>query len=344
MAPSRRTYYDELGLKPGASAPEIERAWRKYRAETDAPSAAPNRAREARMRAAYETLGDPVKREAYDDALAGPRRRQRSKGMLLATLGVIALAGVAAAAYMLQPPPPPAPGTLSIEELTHAASQAMGRVDSRDMSGNTQKLGLAFAIDEGFVATSCHGITPFAQLSLYLAPRTVPVKVAQVDEKLGLCKLSAAGIGSWPLPVSGSEPGPGDTVYVTKMNAVGEVSLAEAKVKRVVPSPRGKSIEISIAVLPERRGGPVIDARGRVIGVQLLAEGKHGEVVRMTPEWAVKPVPAEAPPAAAKPEEVPAASPNPDANAKPMTREQLDALRSEAVERAVDQSVKPPAK
>ena len=343
MAQARRTHYDELGVKPGATPSDVERAWRKYRAEADAPSAAPNRAREARMRAAYETLGDPVKREAYDDMLAGPRRRERSKGMLIATLGVIALGAVAAAAYLLQPPPPPPPGTLSIDEITHAASQAMGRVDSRDMSGNAQKLGLAFAIDEGFVATSCHGITPFAQLSLYLAPRTVPVKVAQVDEKLGLCKLSAAGIGSWPLPVSGSEPKPGDTVYVTKMNAVGEVSLAEAKVKRVVPSPRGKSIEISIAVLPERRGGPVIDSHGRVIGVQLLAEGTQGEVVRMTPDWAVKPVPAEA--TVAKPEEAPAAAPaTAPTHGQPMTREQLDALRSEAVDRAVDQSVKPPAK
>jgi hypothetical protein len=84
----------------------------------------------------------------------------------------------------------------------------MARVDSRDMSGNAQKLGLAFAIDEGFVATSCNGITPFAQLTLYMAPRTVPVKVAQVDEKLGGLqalgrghrKLAAAG-GGGPNPI-----------------------------------------------------------------------------------------------------------------------------------------------
>jgi len=343
MASARRTHYDELGVKPGATPAEIERAWRKYRAEADAPSAAPNRARESRMRSAYETLGDPVKREAYDDMLAGPRRKQRSRGMLAATIGVLVLGGVAAAAYVLQPPPPPAPGTLSLDELTHSAAQAMARVDSRDMSGNAQKLGLAFAIDEGFVATSCNGITPFAQLTLYMAPRTVPVKVAQVDEKLGVCKLSAAGIGSWPLPVAAGEPHPGDIVYVTKMNAVGEVSLVEAKVKRVVPSGRGKSIEISVAVLPERRGGPVLDARGRVIGVQLLAEGTHGEVVQITPDWAVKPVAAEA----LAPQ--PAPSPNPappkaGAEGQPMTREQLNALRSESVERAVDQSINPPAK
>jgi S1-C subfamily serine protease len=344
MPSSRKTYYDELGVRPRSDPTEIELAWRKYRAQADAPSAAPDRARETRMRAAYETLGDPVKRAEYDRMLAAPRRKQRAKGVMAATLGVVALAGVAAAAYLLQPPPPPAPGTLTVEELTHAASQAMARVDSRDMSGNPQKLGLAFAIDEGFVATSCNGITPFAQLTLYLAPRTVPVKVAQVDEKLGLCKLSATGIGSWPLAVAAGDPSPGDTVYVTKMNAVGEVSLAEAKVKRVVPSDRGKSIEISVAVLPERQGGPVLDARGRVIGVQVLAANTHGEVVRVTPDWAVKPATAEASAPALRPD-APAATPQkPAAEGQPMTREQLDKLRSESVDRAVDQSINAPAK
>jgi hypothetical protein len=343
MPQARRTHYDELGIGNSATTADVERAWRKYRAEADAPSAAPDRARESRMRAAYETLGDPVKRDAYDEMLAGPRRKQRSKGVWIAVLGVVVLAGVAAGAYLLQPAPPPPPGTLSVEELTHAASQAMARVDSRDMSGNAQKLGLAFAIDEGFVATSCHGITPFAQLSLYIAPRTVPVKVAQVDEKLGVCKLSAAGIGSWPLPLAGADPHPGDIVYVTKMNAVGEVSLAEAKVKRVVPSARGKAIELSVAVLPERRGGPVIDTQGRVVGVQLLPEGTHGEVVRVAPDWAVKPIPSDAMPS--QPATTEAAAPQPvTPHGTPMTREQLNALRSESVERAVNESINPPAK
>ena len=56
--------------------------------------------------------------------------------MLFATLGILVLRGVAGAAYLLQPAPPPPPGTLSIDELTHNASQAMARVDSTDMSGH----------------------------------------------------------------------------------------------------------------------------------------------------------------------------------------------------------------
>jgi hypothetical protein len=172
----------------------------------------------------------------------------------------------------------------------------MGRVDSVDVSGKSARVGLAFAIDESVVATPCSGIAPGAQLSLYLAPRTVPVKVTHVDENLGLCKLGAAGIGSWPLTVNAADPAPGDTVYATKMNAVGEVSLVEAKVKRVVPSSRGKAVELSIPVLPDRRGGPVLDTRGRVIGVALFDDAQgRGEIVRLMPDWAARPASSVAP-------------------------------------------------
>jgi hypothetical protein len=167
----------------------------------------------------------------------------------------------------------------------------------------------------------------------------VPVKVAQVDEKVGVCKLTAAGIGSWPLPVTSGDPAPGETVYVTKMNANGEVSLVDAKVKRISPSPHGTAIEVSVAVLPERAGGPVLNSYGHVVGVQLLpANVKHGEVVRITPDWAVKPKPVETP----KPEEAPAAQPEEPQKlrAEARSREKIEADRREAMEKEVERIVK----
>src|SRR2546421_3108114 len=142
MPNPRRTCYDDLGLKRNATANDIERAYRKYRSEQDRITAAPDRVRDNRMKSAYETLVDPQKRAAYDAALAEPQRKQRSKGLMFATLGVIVLGVVAATAYLLQPGSPPAPGTLPIEQLTHNASQAMARVDSRDMSGASMPIGL----------------------------------------------------------------------------------------------------------------------------------------------------------------------------------------------------------
>src|SRR5437764_6329661 len=112
MANPRRTYYDDLGVKRNATEKDIERAYRKYRSEQELITAAPDRARDNRMKSAYDTLGNPDKRAMYDMALAEPERKQRSRGVLFATLGVVVLGGVAAAAYLLQPAPPPPPGTM----------------------------------------------------------------------------------------------------------------------------------------------------------------------------------------------------------------------------------------
>jgi len=64
---------------------------------------------------------------------------------------------------------------VSMDQLTHNASQAMARVDSLDLSGQKTPIGLAFSLEDGLVATACKGIGPMSQLSLYMAPRTVPV-------------------------------------------------------------------------------------------------------------------------------------------------------------------------
>ena len=334
--PARRTHYDELGLKAGASDKDIERAYRKYRAEMDLPTAAPDRVRESRVKAAYETLGDPARRAAYDAMLAGPQRRERSKGMVMVVLGVLVLAGVAGAAYMLKPAPLPPPGTLAVDELTQKAALAVNRVDSMDLSGKATPLGIAFAIDSGTVATTCDGISPMSVLTLFMPPQAIPVKVSQADEKLGVCKLSASGIGSWPLAITAADPHPGDTVYMTKVNAVGEVGLVEAKVKRVVPSPRGKLIETSVAVLPERQGGPVLDTRGHVVGVALHPDGSSmGEIVRITPDWAVKPIPA--PPA--QPVAPPPEASQAPATREPRTREEIAEDRRKRIEEAVRRNV-----
>ena len=336
---ARKTYYDDLGVKKTATNQEIERAYRKYRATMDKVDAAPDRQGESRMKSAYETLMDPERRAKYDEFLVPQQRKREWKGVAAGFAVLILGAGAAVAWQMFKPPPPPPPGSLSVADLTHKAGQAMSRVESMDMSGATKVVGLAFALDEGTVATTCEGITPMSQLTLNMLPRKVPVKVAQVDEKVGVCKLSAAGIGGWPLPVTSADPAPGDVVYMTKMNANGEVSLVDARVKKISPSEHGRSLELSVAVLPERVGGPVLNAFGHVVGVQLMpADAKQGEVVRITPDWAVRKKPVEPP----KPAETPAAPPDQPQGlrAESRSREKIEADRRDSMDKEIDKIVK----
>jgi hypothetical protein len=340
MATHRKTLYEDMGVSRKATPAEIERAYKKYRADMDLITAAPDRPREARMKGAYETLSDPERRAQYDAVLAGPEGKPRSNGLAWLSAGLVVLAGAGVGAYLLRPPPatPPPPGSLGVDEIASAASRAMGRVESTDLSGQAAPIGLAFVIDENTMATSCAGISPLSQLVVRIDyTRVLPARVAQVDEKLGVCKLSVNGVGAWPLAVTGVDPKPGDVVYATKMDATGQVGLVEAKVKRVTGSGVGKVVDISVRVPPERQGGPVLDTHGRVIGVGVLADpAGSGQVVGLTGDWAKPPKPVAvppSPPAAAPPAEAPKPS-------HMQTREEIQEERHKRLEEAVLKNVR----
>jgi len=296
MANPRRTFYDDLGVRSSASAADIDRAYRAFRKKMDDVTAVPEPAREARMKIAHETLSDPAKRDAYDALLAGPQSEGGSKGGLVAVIGIVVVAGIAGGFFLLRPSASPNSdaGTRAVAELTRRAGLAVNRVDSMELNGKAAPLGIAFAIGEGTAVTACSGITPNSTLALFVPSQPVPARLANADDKLGICRLSASGIGGSPLAMAESDPKAGDTVYMTQVDAAGVVTLTKAEVTRVAPSPRGGTVvETSVSVTPEQQGGPVLNERGLVVGAAL-----PGEVIRLTPEWASRAKPPEAPPPA----------------------------------------------
>lgn len=82
------THYEVLGVAPGAPAAEVRRAYlrlaRTHHPDRHAEATADERAAaEQRMRSANEAwavLGDPARRRAYDDQLAGERRAAWTPG------------------------------------------------------------------------------------------------------------------------------------------------------------------------------------------------------------------------------------------------------------------------
>src|SRR3954470_19196430 len=119
MANPRRNFYDDLGLRRGASVIEVERAYRAFRKKMDDESAVPDPAREARTKIAYETLSDPAKREAYDELLAGPAPGGGSKGGVFAVAGIVVVGLAAGAWFLMRPSGPPMPdaATRAMDEL-----------------------------------------------------------------------------------------------------------------------------------------------------------------------------------------------------------------------------------
>jgi len=108
-------------------------------------------------------------------------------------------------------------------------------------------------------------------------------------------------------------------------------------IEKVTGSGDGKIVEISVKVQPEMQGSPVMNAQGRVIGVAVLPDpAGRGQVVGLSPDWAVRKKPVEAAPTPAPAEPAPAAP----AEGGMKTREQIQAERREAVEKAVTDSMK----
>lgn len=287
MPAPRQNYYDLLGIPRTAKVTDVGRAYKRHKSDMRKEDAAPDARRAALLDEAYETLSDPDRRAAYDASLVATVRRKGTRGAAVwGSAIVLGTVATVAAYFALRPLPERPTGARSMEDIASAASLAVGRVQRLDISGNATPIGLAFAIDDGVMVTSCHGVSPTAQLVVNLAPRLSPARVAAVDERLGLCKLAAEGVGSRPLTMSGAMPRAGETVYATRVNAVGEVALIEGRVKRIVAEPNGNVIEATIPVVPERAGGPLLDVYGRVVAVASFSHADgQGRNMAMPAAW-----------------------------------------------------------
>lgn len=323
MYGGKTTLYEILGVSRDAKVTDVGRAYNKFRAEQFDETVPPDPRRAALVREAYEILSDPVRREAYDASLRTPTvligNAREKINPLYVGIG-FAVAGIAAAAYFtLRPEVHPWDRNRSPVEIANAATLAISRLHGIEMSGESKPIGLAFAIAEGVLATSCQGITPGMELVVDVAPRKVPARVMMADDVHGLCKLAAVNVGSWPLKFSGGDPRPGEKVYATKVNAQGEASLKEATVRRLVPDANGMVVETSIAVPPEARGGPLLDLAGKVVAVASpSADGKQ-RYISVPRSWIAQ---ANAPPPAP-----PAPAPVPEAAATPAPTEDVATRR-----------------
>lgn len=262
------TLYDVLGVKPDVKHHELTFLFDRQMAARRREDAPPDQKAETALRGAFEVLSDPDRREAYDRKLAAERLRPAlvpRKGIVAAAL-VLVVAGAGTGYVMMGKSAPPAGASaLALEGIVSNAAVALARLQSTDMSGQSKSAGLAFAIEEGVMVSSCEHLVANAQLAVTILSRVAPARLAIAHETLGLCKLDVKGVGSWPLRVAPGEARAGDVVYATAVNAVGEVSLKQARVKAVREEQGARVVETT--VVPAVGGAPLLDSQGRVVAV-----------------------------------------------------------------------------
>ena len=266
------TYYDVLGVPRSAKLTDVTRAYNRHKSEVTRENAPPDLKRETLIREAYETLSDADRRDRYDASLVAPDRRRRSRlrGAWIGAIGV-----TLAAAYLIfaRPAPEPAVQARLPQEILDAVGPAIGRVHGIEISGSSMPVGMAFAIADGVLVTTCGSLTPSSQILVKIPPRSIPARVANVDPVLDLCRLTAEGVGARPLELAGSAK-TGDLVYAAKVNASGELQLTQTTVKAVAVEPR-RQVRVYQAGAWGISGAPLLDVQGRVIGVATDDKGHH---------------------------------------------------------------------
>jgi len=271
MNTTHRTHYQILGITRNAKPYEVKRAYERLRSEMRSEAAALDPRRLLQLQTAYEVLSDEARRAAYDEELRRGRIEPADKRRLWIVAGSCAGAiALGLAAWLAsRPNAPPPPGET---EILSMVTPAVGRVRAVDMSGHATLVGLAFAIGPGRLAARCEGLAPNMELVVRIGSRDVQARATDAAGGRGYCILGTAQAGSWPLAVAERLPAAGDKVYGVRVSDSGEVSLVAGRVRRIERGTRGAVLELSGDAASEEAGGPLLDERGRAIGI---ADG-HG--------------------------------------------------------------------
>jgi hypothetical protein len=267
----KQTLYDALDLPRGVSSREVEEAYRRARSEMEKEGATADPRRLALLREAYEMLGDDRRRAAYDASLvADPVVPEPQPKVSPRTIALVAgIVGLAIAAFLVMRPRPSA--TAFRDELTELASVSVARLHAIEMGGRRSALAWATTVDEGVMATTCHGITPGMQLVVDNGTHALAATVAIADYAADICKLSVAGGASRPVTASMPPPRARDRLYVVVPRADGALALEDATVKGPVALANGAAIEIDRAIAPGEDGAAVFDAQGKLAGITTSA-------------------------------------------------------------------------
>lgn len=264
-----QSLYQILRVSKDAKPEDIERAYRHIKREMNRETTPPDTRLRVMLEHAHDVLMDPARREAYDREWFAPKaqieRARRSRATMLATL--VAVVSVGVAAWVATREPAEAARVVRPrKEVQDEVSMAVGRVTRIDLSGNEAALGVAFAIAERTLVTSCEGLMPEAEVTVHFGKRTAPVRVTSLDEATRLCKLTGGTVGSWPLRLAHQRASSGQPAYTTVVGPNNEPQLRDGSVNRTVQAGAIAAYDANPPPAPRDLGAPLLDSEGRVLG------------------------------------------------------------------------------
>ena len=297
-----KTLYEVLGVGRDATVAEITNAYQRVRAEMRGPDVWIHPLLAAKVKVAYETLRDPLKREAYDRKLASvpppqapppaavphvpppqeevfspPIRRPRTLRSgrsgwwgAGAGVGLVVLAAGAAGYFLMDDIDPQPEKEYSAAEIAERVSPYLGRLKGA-LVGGTRDLGFALATAENEMVTPCREMPAGMVFTLQLGAASPRAELARESEALGLCVIAVRGTAP-DFTLRKALPAPGEALYAIVREGGGAPLPLRVTAGRAIADPNGHALQINAqAALPN--GTPVFDRHARLVG---LVAAPHG--------------------------------------------------------------------
>jgi hypothetical protein len=195
--------------------------------------------------------------------------------ILSLTVGLGLLAGVVAVTRPQQPRPPRPP------VLTNAALADAGRRATVVLTSGLCQ-GSAFFVAPDLLLTNAHVVCA-EMAEARVGDRAVPATIVQVDDELDVALLRAEGAGGTPLPLADAlTVRAGDRVAAVGAPGGREVSVVNGVVTLPLTRIWGVlHIESHASLSHGNSGGPLLDARGRVVGIISKRRASGGRPVAL---------------------------------------------------------------
>lgn len=299
MAPPKKTLYQILGVARDASPTDIGLAHEMHMSDLQNRTP-PDPSALALVQQAFEVLSNPKRRAAYDSQLVAASEKaaaeqqggtpdleigdddEPKKKLPIVPIAAVAVVVIVALFFALRSPAPkppvlvaetpkraaPAPPkTRNAAEVLADATPSAGPLMVYSMSGAATPIGMALAIDQGTMVTTCHAIPAGGKMVVHVGKEQLPADLTITDEALDLCRLSVAGLTAPPLELAPDEATAGEKIVAVSLDNKGALVTAEGTIKAVRRGKSGTLLELSTPIGPNASGAGIFDQHGKLVGI-----------------------------------------------------------------------------
>jgi len=167
--------------------------------------------------------------------------------------------------------------TSSAREIYASTKDSVFLVYLNDPSGTPTALGSAFLVGPHLLVTNAHVVDSGTPV-LAVGPVRIPLTVLRVDEKNDLAIMSVpSDLVSKPLPLAIGTPSPGDQVFAIGNPEGLENTISQGIISGIRTADDRNLLQITSPISHGSSGGPVLNAKGEVVGVAvgMLENGQN---------------------------------------------------------------------